>query len=291
LKYCGVRSGFGNEWLRIAGYKVFGDGIPPLKTAWMYEPYIGGGVGGLVVKGNNDKEREAELRAIIRLLHKNRYQVAIHGPGERTVDICYDEYMKCMEADPWDARHYNIHTDFAKPETLKKIGEFNRRTGTELSINVQSSVKWTIADYMPKIVGAARAAYMWPLRTMLDAGIRVTESSDAPVTNPNFLNGIEAAVLRESKATRTPIGPEQAITVKEAIVNATINGAWQNHQENLKGSIETGKLADFCILDKDILTIEPHEISKARVLATVVGGEIVYNARPADLRLQRRAES
>jgi predicted amidohydrolase YtcJ len=196
-----------------------------------------------------------------------------------------------MEADPWDARHYNIHTDFAKPETLKKIGEFNRRTGTELSINVQSSVKWTIADYMPKIVGAARAAYMWPLRTMLDAGIRVTESSDAPVTNPNFLNGIEAAVLRESKATRTPIGPEQAITVKEAIVNATINGAWQNHQENLKGSIETGKLADFCILDKDILTIEPHEISKARVLATVVGGEIVYNARPADLRLQRRAES
>lgn len=286
LRYSGVRTGFGNSWLRVAGYKVFGDGIPPLKTAWMYEPYVGGGVGGLVVKGENDAEREAELRAIIRLLHQNRYQIAIHGPGERTVDVCYDEFMKCLEADPWDARHYVVHCDFAKPETLAKIGAFNRRAGMELGINVQSALKWTIADHMTRIVGPERAAYMWPLRAMLDAGIRVTDSSDAPVTSPDFLKGIEAAVLRESKATRTPIGPEQSITVKEAIMNYTIHAAWQTHQESVKGSIEPGKYADFCIIDKDILTVDPHEISRSRVLATMVGGRIVYQANPGALRLQ-----
>jgi hypothetical protein len=282
LQFCGTRTGFGNEWLQVAGYKVFADGIPPLKTAWMYQPYIGGGVGSLVLDGKNDAEKEAELRAIIRVLHRNRFQIAIHGPGERTVDVVYDEFMQCLEDDPWDARHYDIHCDFARPETLRKIGEFNRRTGYELSINVQSAVKWTVADHMPQIVGKERAAYMWPLRSMIDAGIRVTDSSDAPVTVPNFLHGIEAAVLRESKGSKTPVGPEQAITVREAIANYTINGAWQTHQESVKGSIEKGKLADFCILDKDIMTIDPHEISEAKVLVTVVGGKIVYRAEAGD---------
>jgi hypothetical protein len=113
---------------------------------------------------------------------------------------------------------------------------------------------------------------------MLDNGIRVTDSSDAGVTYPNWLNGVEAAVLRESKATGRAVGPEQAITVKEAIINYTINGAWQDHVEGIRGSIEAGKLADFCILDKDILTIEPHEISQAKCLMTIVGGKIVYDA-------------
>jgi predicted amidohydrolase YtcJ len=278
LRICGMRTGFGNEWLRVAGYKLFADGIPPLKTAWMYTPYIGGGVGGLVLERKNDAEKEARLRALIRILHKNRYQIGIHGTGERTVDVIYDEYMKCMETDPWDARHYDIHCDFARPEILKKIGAFNKQSGYELSINVQSAIKWTIADHMPDIVGKERAGYMWPLRAMIDSGIKVTDSSDAPVTAPNFLFGIEAAVLRDSKATKTPIGPEQAITVKEAIANYTINGAWQTHEEKIKGSIEPGKLADFCVIDKDILTVEPHEISKAKVLTTIVGGQVVYSA-------------
>jgi len=278
LKYIGCRYNFGNEWLRITGAKIFGDGIPPLKTAWMYDEYVGGGVGGLVVDGKTVEEQEKNLREMISVLHKNRFQVGIHGPGERTVDVCYDQYMKCIEEDPWDARHYNIHCDFARPETIKKIGEFGRRTGCELGMNVQSSIKWTIADFMATVVGPERAAYMWPLRTMLDAGIHVTDSSDAPVTYPNWLNGVEAAVLRESKATGTSVGPEQAITVKEALINCTINGAWQDHMESIKGSIEAGKLADFCILDKDILTIDPHEISKTRCLMTIVGGKIVYDA-------------
>ena len=108
--------------------------------------------------------------------------------------------MKCIEEDPWDARHYVIHSDFALPETIKKMAEFRKRTGYELGLNVQSPIKWTISEFMETVVGPKRAGYHWPLRTMLDSGIRVANSSDAPVIYPDWRPGIQGAVLRESAA-------------------------------------------------------------------------------------------
>jgi hypothetical protein len=278
LKYVGCRYNFGNEWLKVGGAKLVADGIPPLKTAWMWEPYLDGTYGGLVVDGNSAKEQEDNLREMIRILHQNRLQVGIHSCGERTIDVCTDQYMKCIVDDPWDARHYNIHSDFSRPDTIKKIGEFGKRTGYELCLNVQSPIKWTISDFMATVVGPQKAAYHWPLRTMLDNGIRVANSSDAPVIYPDWKQGIQGAVLRESKATGQVSGPDQRITLAEAIATYTINGAWLDHLENIKGSIEAGKLADFCVLDEDILTVDPHNIKDIRTLMTIVGGKVAYNA-------------
>jgi predicted amidohydrolase YtcJ len=143
---------------------------------------------------------------------------------------------------------------------------------------VQSPIKWTISDFMATVVGPKRAGYHWPLRTMLDAGIRVTNSSDAPVIYPDWRPGAQGAVLRESKATGKPSGPEQCIDVEEAITTYTINGAWLDHMENQKGSIEAGKLADCCIIDEDILTIDPHKIKDINILMTIAGGRIVYDS-------------
>lgn len=278
LKYVGCRYNFGNEWLKVGGAKLVADGIPPLKTAWMREPYLDGTVGGLVVDGNSPEEQEKHLREMISILHSNRLQVGIHSCGERTIDVCSDQYMKCIEEDPWDARHYIIHSDFSRQETIKKIGDFGKRTGHELGLNVQSPIKWTISDFMATVVGPVRAAYHWPLRTMFDNGIRVANSSDAPVIYPDWKQGVQNAILRESKATGKVSGPEQRITLPEAIASYTINGAWLDHMENLKGSIEVGKLADFCVLDKNILAIDPHEIKDIRTLMTIVGGRVVYDA-------------
>lgn len=278
LKYLGFRYNFGNEWLKVGGSKIVADGIPPLKTAWMYEPYLDGTVGGLVIDGNTAEEQEENLREMIRISHQNRLQVGIHSCGERTIDVCTDEYMKCIENDPWDARHYIIHSDFSSPETIKTIGEFGRRTGYELGLNVQSAIKWTIADLMEAVVGPERSAYHWPLRTMFDNGIRVANSSDAPVSYPDWKQGIQSAILRESKATGNVSGPEQCITVQEAIRTYTINGAWLDHKENIKGSLEIGKVADFCVIDDDILTIDPHKITDLRILMTIAGGNVVYDA-------------
>jgi predicted amidohydrolase YtcJ len=278
LKYVGARYNFGNDWLKVGGAKLIGDGIPPLKTACMYEPYLDSTYGLLVTEGNTIEEQEKSLRDMIKLLHENRLQVGIHSCGERTIDIITDQYMKCIKEDPWDARHYVIHSDFSLPRTIKKVGEFGKQTGYELSFNVQSPIKWTISDFMETVVGLKRAGYHWPLRTMLDAGIRVANSSDAPVIYPDWRPGIQGAVLRESKATGKASGPEQCITVPEAIRTYTINGAWLDHKENTKGSIEAGKLADFCVLDEDILTVDPHKIKDIRILMTIVGGRVVYDA-------------
>ena len=87
-----------------------------------------------------------------------------------------------------------------------------------------------------------------------------------------------SAILRESKATGKVSGPDQRITVPEAIRNYTLNCAWLEHQDDIKGSIEPGKLADFCVIDGNILTTEPHKITDLRTLLTITGGKIVFDA-------------
>lgn len=113
---------------------------------------------------------------------------------------------------------------------------------------------------------------------MLDNGIRVANSSDAPVIYPDWKQGVQSAVLRESKATGKVSGPEQCITVQEALATYTVNGAWLDHMEDIKGSIEVGKLADFCILDDDILTMEARGIKEIGTLMTIVGGDVFFDA-------------
>ncbi|OGO32053.1 MAG: hypothetical protein A2Z29_08950 [Chloroflexi bacterium RBG_16_56_11] len=277
-KYVGARYNFGDDWLKVGGAKLVADGIPPLKTALMWKSYLDGTSGLLVTEGNTLEEQEQSLREMIKIVHANRMQIGIHSCGERTIDIITDQYMKCLEADPWDARHYVIHSDFATPQTIRKVAEFGRRTGRSLAFNVQSPIKWTISDFMATVVGPERAAYHWPLRTMLDAGAKVANSSDAPVIYPDWRPGIQGAVLRESKATGKPSGPEQCITVQEAIRTYTINGAWLDHKENTKGSIEPGKQADFCVVDNDLLAIDPHKIVDLKILMTISGGRVVYDA-------------
>jgi len=144
---------------------------------------------------------------------------------------------------------------------------------------VQSGIKWTISDYMDGLVGEQRSARQWPLRTLIDSGVQLSGSSDAPVSYPNWKLGVEAAVLRESKATGKVSGPEQCISREEAIRTYTMGGAWQDHMDSIKGSIEIGKLADFCVLDEDILTVDPHRIKDIRTLMTIAGGKIFHDVR------------
>jgi predicted amidohydrolase YtcJ len=273
LPFIGIHSGFGNEWLKIAGLKLHADGIPPAKTAWMYEGYVGGGNGSLVTPGDTDEERYNELVNMIVYGHNYGFQVGVHVCGDRAIDACVDGFIKALEERPWDARHYLIHGDFVTAECIKRMAKYN------VGVAAQAAIKWTISDLMDNVVGEKRSAWQWPLKALLDAGIHVTNSSDAPVIYPNWKQGVESAVLRESKATGKVSGPDQCITREEAIRTYTIEGAWQDHQENIKGSIEAGKLADFCVLDEDIVTVDAHQIKDIPVLMTIAGGKIVYDAR------------
>jgi predicted amidohydrolase YtcJ len=270
LSNVGTSTGFGNEWLRISGLKLLADGIPPSKTAFMYEDYIGGGHGQLLVDGNTDQERYDMLINMIKYANARNFQIGIHVTGDRGIDACVDGYIAALAEHPWDARHYIIHTDYVTPDCIRRIAQNN------IGANVQSAIKWTIGNLMIGITGVKRAEYHWPLKSLFDGGVRVTNSSDASVTYPDWRQGIESAVLRKDKATGKVIGADQSITVEQAIRSYTINGAWQDHQDNVRGSIEVGKLADLTIIGDDILTISPDRIHEIPVLCTIVGGKTVY---------------
>jgi predicted amidohydrolase YtcJ len=270
LEQVGTATNFGNEWIKIGGIKLFGDGIPPTKTAWMYNPYSDGSHASLVVPGNTDEEKLEELERIVNICHDNGYQLAVHATGDHTVDETVKKMAKAMERDPWDARHYIIHADFTSEESMKLMGKYN------IAIATQAELKYVVTDDIIARLGEEVAAEEFPLKQFLDHGITVCNSSDTPCATPDWRPGMQTAVVRESMS-GVVSGPHQCLSIEDAIRSYTINGAWLEHMEDLKGSVEAGKLADFCIIGKDITAIDPHEIHDTPIHMTIVGGHVVFS--------------
>jgi len=272
LETFGIPASPDNKWIQFPGVKVFADGIPPTKTSWMKVEYVGGGYGSACVPGRTDEEKYGELVRIIVHAHKEGLQVGVHATGDRAIETAVDGFVKGLKEKPGsDLRHYVIHADFTSPETARTLARIN------CGISMQPAIKVKIADFMPSMVGEKRAAYQFPMRTVIDAGVNLSCSSDAPMTYPNWRQGIQAAVLREALDSGRVSGPQERITVEQAIRTYTINGAWQDHMEEIKGSIEVGKLADFCVIGDDILKVDPHRIGDIQVLMTIVGGKVVFD--------------
>lgn len=269
-----VPSGFDKTWLQFAGVKIFADGIPLTYTSWMNEDYVSGnaGHGTSVIPGDTDAKQRENLIDMIKLVHRHGFQIGLHATGDRAIDAAVDGFVQAIEEAPGgDPRHYIIHGDFISAEKAKILAQNN------CGIAMQPFISVMISDFESAVVGEKRAAYEWPTRTVLDAGANLTSNSDAPVTYPNWRLGVQAAVLREGLVTGKVSGPEECLTVEEAIRSYTINGAWQDHMEDIKGSIEVGKVADFCIIGEDILTVDPHQIGEIPVLMTIVDGRIVHD--------------
>jgi predicted amidohydrolase YtcJ len=267
-------TGYDPKWLRFPGIKLFADGVPTDQTSAMWEEYIGGGYGFLLIPGATEEKKAEELKKMIEYGHSKGFQVAIHATGDRAITACVDGFESALQKYPknHDPRHYVIHGDFVRPEDAARLA------GIECGVNMNPDIKALISDFEPDVVGSVLAAYEFPYRTAFDAGIPVAFGSDTiTVTEPNPLHGIQSAITRESFSGIVS-GFEQAATRREAIRAYTINGAWQDFMEQEKGSIEVGKLADFCVLDQDIMTVEAHTIGNIKVVMTIVGGKIVYDA-------------
>jgi predicted amidohydrolase YtcJ len=272
LDASGERGGTDPRRLAVHGVKIFADGIVPNRTAWMHEPYLGGGCGSLCVGGETDAERVAEIGAMIRHAHTAGHQVGVHVTGDRAGDTVAEAFAEAVTGHPRpDARHYVIHGDFLTPHSMKLLAEHG------LGANMNPTIKWTVADMEEEFVGAERAAYAWPYRDALDAGVRVASGSDAPVTHPDWRQGVATMVLRESKAAGRVSGPEQRIGLAEALRTYTIDAAWQDFADDWKGSLEPGKAADLCVLDGDLLAADPHDIPDMPVVMTVMDGRVVHD--------------
>ncbi len=257
--------------LRAIGVKIFADGVPPNRTAWMSEPYPDGGHGVLCVHGDTPALQVHELREMIRLGHEAGFQLGVHVTGDRAIDLVVDAFLAANTAAPRpDARHYVIHGDFISPGSLAKLAAHG------YGLNMNPAIKWTISDLMDELVGPERSAYQWPVRSALDAGVRVCAGSDAPITEPDWRQGVAAMMLRESKASGRTSGPEQCVPLADALRAYTSTAAWQDFADDWKGTLEAGRAADLCVLDRPLLNLDPHEITQAQVDFTVFDGQVVF---------------
>ncbi|MFJ1876872.1 amidohydrolase [Streptomyces chartreusis] len=257
--------------LNAIGVKIFADGVPPNRTAWMREPYTGGGHGSLCVHGNSPALQTDELYEMIRVAHEAGYQLGVHVTGDHAIDLVVDAFLAAEAAVPRpDARHYIIHGDFIGGESLAKLA------ANGYGVNMNPAIKWTISDLMDEVVGAERSAYQWPVRSAMEAGVTVCASSDAPVTEPDWRQGVASMMLRESKASGRTSGPEQRVTLAQALRAYTSAPAWQDFAEDWKGTLEPEKAADVCVLDRPLLDLDPHALTEVQVDLTVFDGRIVF---------------
>ena len=261
------------DWLRLSAVKIMGDGIPTSnKTAWLNEPYASGGNGSLLVAGNSHQDRITQLRAMVVMIHETGLQAGIHVTGSRSIDEAVAACAAAQAAHPrQDPRHYLIHADLVSEMTLDRMAQLG------IGANFNPEIKHLIADSQVASIGPVRAAYEWPYRSALAAGVKTASSSDAPVTEGNWLQGIATCMDRRGKQSGLVSGPAQRINLDEAIRTYTIAGAWQDHAEHYKGSLEVGKAADFCVLDGRLSESSTVDMPNMQVAMTAINGRIVHD--------------
>jgi predicted amidohydrolase YtcJ len=263
--------------LRVAGIKLFADGIPTAaKTAWLHEPYLDGSNGSLVIDGATVEEQVANLHELIEIADAAGFQVGTHATGDATIDAVVAGYLAAM-GHRWrreDLRHYVIHADLTPPATLRTMARH------DIGANMNATIKFLLGRTLDPVLGPERTDYQWPYRTALDTGVRVSSASDAPVTGPSWQQGVMAAVLREGMFGGVA-GEAERITVPEALATYTRTPAWQDHAERWKGTLHTGKTADICVVGGDVLGVDPHDLVELPVTATVVGGRVVHDGSSA----------
>ena len=265
LRALNLKTGFGNEWLRIGGVKILADGAIAGRTAYLSEPYIGTEDRGILAL-----ESEQVLHELIGQGHDAGFQVCVHANGDRVIEMALDGFEKALEELPRkDHRHRLEHCTVVNPEILKRIKKLG------MLVTPFGSYIYHHGEKMIPHYGARRVEMMFAHRSFLDYGIPVSGASDNPCGPYEPLLAIQSCVTRKSSAGES-LGSRQRITVAEAISLYTMASAYASFEENIKGSIVPGKLADLVVLGEDPRKVDPGEIKDIPVEMTIVGGEIKY---------------
>ncbi len=264
----GIRSGFGNEWLRIGGVKIFCDGALGARTADMLEPYEDEPQNrGIEVTSST------ELRELVERAARHGIHATIHAIGDRANRRALDALAEVSRAGLGSGLRHSIeHVQLLHPDDLPRLAAL----GVVASMQpIHATSDWRMAEQH----WGKRARYSYAWRSLLNAGTHLSFGSDCPVEPLNPLYGIYAAVTRQ-RPDGTPAGgwyPEERLTVEEAVRGFTLGPAYASGEEALKGSVAPGKLADLVVLDRDIFGLPPAAIIEARVDHTILGGRIVYS--------------
>jgi predicted amidohydrolase YtcJ len=265
LRDAGVYTGFGDEWIRVGGVKRAADGSASERTMRMSTPYVGTNDYGILTM------TQQEINDATEDAHRHNWQMAIHANGDVTIDMVLNAYERVLSQWPMpDRRHRIEHCTLVNPSLLQRI----KATGTI------PTPFWTYVYYHGEKwaqYGEDKLRWMFAHRSFLDYGIPVGGASDYPPGPFEPLMAIQSMVTRTDYRGRT-WGANQRVTVDEALRIATRNGAYASHEESLKGTITTGKLADFVILEKDPHDVPPDTIKDIRIVRTVAGGRTTYES-------------
>jgi hypothetical protein len=259
------REGRGDDWVRWGGLKVLADGSLGSRTALFHEPYDDApNTRGLTVTARKD------LLEWMTQADKLRMQVAAHAIGDAANDLVLDVMAEVARRNgPRDRRFRIEHAQHLSPQAIPRFAKQNVIPSMQPYHAIDDG-RWAINR-----VGPERLKGTYAFGSLLAAGARVSFGSDWPVAPFNPLTGIAAAVLRQTIDGKNPQGwmPEQRISVEQALIAYTATNAYVGFQDDRLGRLVAGYLADFVVLDSDLLTMDPQKITDARVLRTVVNGK------------------
>jgi len=266
LRSAGFHTGVGNEWLRVGGVKYLADGSASERTMRMSTPYVGRPDDYGILTMTQEEIHEAVEEA-----HRANWQVGIHANGDVAIDMVLNAYERVQANWPRpDPRHRLEHCSLVNPDLLRRIK----------AVGVIPTPFYTYAHYHGNKwveYGPEKMRWMFAHRSFLDYGILVASGSDYVPGPYEPMMALQSMVTRKDFQGRV-WGPNQRITVDEALRVCTINAAHASFEEGIKGSITAGKLADFVILDEDPHDVDPDHLKEIQVVRTVVGGETVYEA-------------
>lgn len=265
-----ITVGYGDNLIKMGSLKAFADGSLGSSTAWFFEKYnqdttTYGLPMDIITNGDMEKWcTDAD---------RNHLQLSVHAIGDRANSYMLDLFSKIEQENPqWDRRFRIEHAQHVRFEDISRFAKL----GVIASVQPYHCIDDGV--WAEKRIGPERIKYTYPFKSFLDAGVKVCFGTDWYVAPLNPLLGLYAAVTRRTLDDKNPDGwvPEQKISIEDAIKCYTINSAYASFEENIKGSIEVGKLADLIVLSDDILTINPVKIKDAEVIMTVFDGKVIY---------------
>ena len=268
----GMLPGFGNEWIKIGPYgeSVY-DGSIQGYTGYLQEPYHKLPPELPADYRGYPTYSKAELFKRVRELYEQGHHIAIHANGDQAIEDLLDAYEAAQdEFGKRDVRWRIEHAQMTTADQLVRMKDL----GVSPSFFVSHTYYW--GDVHRDIfMGPERAARISPLASATKLGIRYSVHLDSPVVPMSPLQAVWSATTRLTRSGKV-LGPDERVSARQALKAVTIDAAWQNFEEDIKGSIEVGKLADFVVVKDNPLTVEPVAIKDIEVLETIVDGEPVY---------------
>jgi predicted amidohydrolase YtcJ len=271
----GLRRGFGSPWLRLGAIKGYADGSLGSTTAYFFQPYADAPhTRGLL---SDEMQPVADMRTRLMAADHAGLQLCIHAIGDAGISAILDIFTDIVKANGDRDRRFRIeHAQHIAPR------DFDRFAALKVVASMQPYHAIDDGRWAERRIGPERIKTTYAFKTLLDKGVRLAFGTDWSVAPLNPLLGLYAATTRATLDGKNPNGwvPEQKISIEQAVAAYTSGSAFAEFQDQEKGTLARGKLADFVVLSADVFAIPPVQLKDVQVLSTIIGGTVIHQRQP-----------